>query len=235
MLQQLGVGFMIGCLSSFHCIGMCGPLSLSLPIQHLRKSQREFVLFLYNIGRVVTYSILGLLCGVAGRTFHIAGLQQTLSIVLGATLLVSAVTVIAYRRNLRPAYLAPIYSFVYRNMNMLLQRRTNAGYFLLGITNGLLPCGMVYLALALAASLTHIGDSIAVMFGFGLGTLPAMLAVGYAGLSVSIRMRQNIRKSMPVLVIVSGILLILRGMNLGIPFLSPGIHAHTGTIISCHE
>src|SRR5688500_4882513 len=90
MWQLLIAGFTIGCTSSFHCIGMCGPLSLALPVRNMPKAKREVALILYNAGRVVTYSLLGFFFGMLGRTIHIAGLQQVLSIVLGSILLVSA-------------------------------------------------------------------------------------------------------------------------------------------------
>jgi uncharacterized protein len=235
MWQLMMVGFTIGCMSSFHCIGMCGPLSLALPVHHLPKSHQALVPVLYNWGRVVTYSMLGLLCGLAGRTFHIAGLQQVLSVALGAILLVSATIVIATNQKMQPRLLAPLYDFVYRRMLVLLKRKSISGYFMIGLTNGLLPCGMVYLALAFATSLPHIDESIAVMFAFGLGTVPAMLTVGYAGLSVSISLRQTIRRLTPLLILASGVLLVLRGLNLNIPFISPHVEAHAGSIISCHE
>jgi len=109
-----------------------------------------------------------------------------------------------------------------------------AKFFLLGMANGLLPCGMVYLAIAGALTRIHVLESAGFMACFGLGTLPLLLALQYTGGRLSFPLRARLRRAIPVLTIAIGLLLILRGLDLGIPFLSPVMAAVRGKVISCH-
>lgn len=105
---------------------------------------------------------------------------------------------------------------------------------MLGTANGLLPCGMVYVAIAGALTFTNVLHSTLFMVGFGAGTLPAMMAISYFGQFIKLSVRNQFRKALPVFATIIGILLILRGLNLGIPFISPVLPgAHNGAI-SCH-
>ena len=89
--SSLIAGFTLVTAGSLHCIGMCGPLSLALPTWHLSKSKRFISLLLYQFGRIITYSLLGLIFGLAGRGFYIAGIQQLFSIILGILVLIAAI------------------------------------------------------------------------------------------------------------------------------------------------
>ncbi len=80
-------GFTLGAAGSLHCVGMCGPLSLALPLYHLTAVNKFLSLLLYQVGRIITYSIIGLLFGLAGRRIYIAGYQQWFSIVMGLIVL----------------------------------------------------------------------------------------------------------------------------------------------------
>jgi sulfite exporter TauE/SafE len=233
MWQILLSGFSLGLISSLHCVGMCGPLMLALPVRHLNRVKQLTAIFLYNIGRVFTYSLIGVLVGLAGRRIYLAGLQQWLSITMGIAILVIALTYFFWKKSLQPAWMVKAHIRIQEAMSVLLQTKSNAGYFLLGATNGLLPCGMVYMAIAGAFMAPVIEQSIFFMLFFGAGTLPAMLAFGYFGMRVSLSARQKMRKALPVFVIGVAIWLILRGMNLGIPFVSPIIE-DPGQGISCH-
>src|SRR6185436_11170473 len=84
-------GFTLGAIGSLHCIGMCGPLSLALPVGHLTKRSKLFSLLIYQFGRILTYSIFGLLLGLAGRRIYIAGYQQWFSIILGVIISLFAI------------------------------------------------------------------------------------------------------------------------------------------------
>jgi len=105
---------------------------------------------------------------------------------------------------------------------------------MIGVANGFLPCGMVYLAIAGALGTGSIKGGIFFMMLFGIGTIPLMLAVTWFGLVVNINIRNTVRKITPFFIALIGILLILRGLNLNIPYLSPLLESMSGKIVPCH-
>lgn len=228
-------GFTLGAAGSLHCIGMCGPLSLALPVQHLSKFKKSLSLLLYQLGRIITYATIGLLLGLAGRRIYISGYQQWFSILAGSLILLAA---LLYFINKRSAQLSFLNSFYQRVQNIIVRILKNPSgmisYLLLGIANGLLPCGMVYIALATSLTFTQAGDSVAFMTMFGAGTLPAMLIVAFAGMMIKPEIRSAFRRAVPVFVSLMGVLLILRGLNLGIPYLSPELPQSPGADVICH-
>jgi uncharacterized protein len=228
-------GFMLGFAGSLHCVGMCGPLSLALPTQHLSPVRKFTSLLLYQIGRVVTYSIIGLLFGLLGRQIYLSGYQQLISITMGLGILAVAATYFIQRYR-RPALLSGrFYKVISKAIAGLLRRSGGlSGFFLLGAVNGLLPCGMVYIALIATLSLSETGHAIGFMAMFGAGTLPAMMLVSYAAHLLKIKGRLLFRQMVPFFIMVTGLLLILRGLNLGIPFISPSLPALPGTATICH-
>lgn len=234
MLQVLIAGLSLGLLSSLHCVGMCGPLMLALPVRHLGRMQQLAALLLYNVGRVFTYSMLGLLIGLAGRRIYLAGLQQWLSIAMGVVILLIAIAYFVFKKSLQPRWMTNLQMKVQLLMGKALQSKKMSGYFALGAANGLLPCGMVYMAIAGAFMTSSVQQSTLFMVLFGAGTFPAMLAFGYFGTRITVSSRQKLKKAMPVFVMVIAVLLILRGMNLGIPFVSPMLEAARGGAVSCH-
>jgi len=207
----------LGLLSSLHCVGMCGPLLLALPSRSL----------LYHAGRILTYSGLGLLFGSLGRHIYLAGWQQTFSIAIGALILV---LFIAHRLPVRIPRINPAQRLLIR----LWQSPSTPTFFLLGMANGLLPCGMVYLALATALTRTSATESTLFMACFGLGTLPLLAATQYLGHKIAPDIRSQLRRTLPIVTVAMALLLILRGLNLGIPFISPHFAAAPGHPISCH-
>ena len=228
-------GFTLGAAGSLHCVGMCGPLSLALPVHHLSPAKKLFSLLLYQLGRIITYSSLGLVLGLAGRSIYISGYQQWFSIFMGVIILVLAILYFIQQRTVHLKFLNRFYCFIQRQMSKLL--RSSAGpysFLLMGMANGLLPCGMIYIALGTTLSFTGISQSISFMAMFGAGTLPAMMMVGYAGRMIRPDWRFAMRKLVPVFISIMGIVLILRGMNLGIPFISPSLPGSPGTAIICH-
>jgi uncharacterized protein len=227
-------GFTLGLISSIHCVGMCGPIALALPVHHLAGAKRVFSLVLYNIGRLITYSILGLTFGLLGRKLHIAGLQQWLSICIGVLIIVFLVYSYQRKTGIKIAGGDWFHMKVQVLMGKLLHSKSLSGLTMLGILNGLLPCGMVYLAIAGAVNTNKVWDGSLFMMMYGVGTLPAMLTLSLFGFMISLKARNNLKNIMPFLVGAIAILLILRGMNLGIPFISPEINHHTGTAVSCH-
>jgi len=233
LATALIAGFTLGAAGSLHCIGMCGPLSLALPINHLSPTGKFVSLFLYQLGRIITYAILGLIFGLAGKTMYLAGMQEWFSIVLGMTILILAGSYFIQKNNISFPWLGKLYSSVLRIIAGLLKR--NAGlssFLLLGMANGLLPCSMVYIALAATLSLTQLQESIGFMAMFGAGTLPAMMLIGYGARLVTPGIRRTFKKAVPIFITATGIILILRGLNLG-SMISHEFHRIAGDIIGC--
>ena len=228
-------GFTLGAAGSLHCVGMCGPLSLALPVHNLSKSRKFFSLLLYQFGRIITYSIIGLLFGLAGRRIYIAGYQQWLSIGMGILVLTLAFLYFLQQKTIHLKFLNHFYFFVQKQISRLLKSANGpAGFLLMGMANGLLPCGMIYIALATTLSFTEVAQSVSFMAMFGAGTLPAMMLVGYAGQLIKPEWRMSLRKLVPIFISLMGVLLILRGMNLGIPFISPDLPFSPGDAVVCH-
>lgn len=228
-------GFTLGAAGSLHCVGMCGPLSLALPIHQLSSVEKIFSLLLYQFGRIITYSIIGLLFGLAGRRIYISGYQQWFSIGMGILVLTLAALYFISKKTIHLSFLSRFYGAVQSLIVKLLKSGSNYFSFLLmGMANGLLPCGMVYIAIASTLSFTGVIESVSFMAMFGAGTLPAMMLVGYAGQLIKPEWRSSFRKLVPVFISLMGVVLILRGLNLGIPFISPELPMSPGTAVICH-
>ena len=223
----------LGFLGSFHCIGMCGPITLSLPVQHLQGMQKAAGIGLYNAGRILTYSLLGIVFGFIGLSFQYFGWQQWLSIILGIILIILFVLKItSFKTKKYPDSFSSWNKKIISLLAPLLSKPKKRNLILIGALNGLLPCGLVYIALAGAIATGNILQSALFMAGFGAGTLPAMAIASYAAGIISLQTRNIIRKVLPYMLCIMGILLILRGMGLGIPFISP--HVAAGNAIECH-
>lgn len=212
----------LGLLSSFHCIGMCGPIAFVLPIDRANKKRGAYQTTLYHVGRLLSYSSLGALFGLLGKGLYLSGFQQRLSILLGVLMILMVVV---------PASIFNKYNFskpLYRlignvksKLGLYLKKTSNKAIFTIGFFNGLLPCGMVYMALVGAVATSEFYLGALYMFLFGLGTIPIMSAAVYSKNIFSLNIRKKITKAIPVFVIIIGVLFILRGMGLGIPYVSP--------------
>ncbi len=217
---MLWTAFMLGFAGSLHCAGMCGPLALALP--HPGRGMAGFVggRVLYQVGRVTTYIGMGLVFGLVGRSLALAGVQRWVSV--GAGLLILSGLVVAGWSGAA----APLTSWVNRVkgwLGVLLKRRTMGSLALLGLVNGLLPCGLVYAACAGAAASGEAWGGMAYMAVFGLGTVPMMLGLGLSGQAMPVAWRFRLQRLIPVSVGAVGILLVLRGLALGIPYISPDL------------
>jgi sulfite exporter TauE/SafE len=234
MWPSLFAAFGLGFVGSAHCVGMCGPLVLALPVQGLGPIQKGVRVGTYHAGRIMVYALGGLLFGLLGRRVYLAGWQQGLSVALGVSLL-CWVVLKGIRSRLRIGGLFGRFNDSLQASIVKLWQSPNRGKFLLlGMANGLLPCGMVYMAVAAALTSQTITQSIGFMAFFGLGTLPMLLGLQITGQMVPISLRQRMRKALPYLTAFLAVLLILRGLNLGIPFVSPVLAGSQGETISCH-
>ncbi|MEO1213733.1 MAG: sulfite exporter TauE/SafE family protein [Bacteroidota bacterium] len=220
LLSALSLGF----LGSLHCVGMCGPISLALTAG---KGKRQFWIsrLLYNLGRTTTYVLLGLVVGIFGQSLSMVGFQQSLSIILGVGwLLVLFLLPNWENRLLKLPFLRKFLIKIKGALSGHIQRPTIHLMYNAGIVNGFLPCGLVYVALSGAMASNSLADSLAFMALFGFGTIPAMLALSF----FSYVRKDLIQYIKPILYTASFIfacLLILRGMNLDIAFLSPSMGA----------
>ena len=235
-MQLILAAISLGLLGSFHCIGMCGPIALALPVHQYSKVKKYLGIFLYNLGRVLTYTVLGLIFGLLGQSFFLGGFQQALSISIGIILLLSVF--FANTKLFHSKRLGFIYSFISSvkiQLGNLFNKKGLHFLFLIGILNGLLPCGLVYLGIAGAIATGHFMQGAQFMFYFGIGTIPIMYAVAFFGQFISLTYRNTIRKSMPVVVAVMAIMLIIRGLNLGIPYLSPAFEKESHEVACCEK
>ncbi len=225
--------FTLGLLGSFHCIGMCGPIALALPVGGNNFWERISAAFIYNSGRILTYSVFGLVFGIIGKTFALAGLQQWFSITVGVLIVLSILLPTLFKAgNKITGFVTDFTSRIKNGMRDFFRQRTFSSFFFIGTLNGLLPCGLVYLAVAGASATSGAIEGAAYMALFGAGTLPVMLSVIVAGNFISVNIRNHIRKAMPYMILLIGVLFILRGLNLGIPYISPKISK--GEVHQCH-
>lgn len=211
----------IGLLGSFHCMGMCGPIAISLPLKENSWHTRIISGILYNLGRVTTYIFLGLIFGLMGLGIHIWGVQQWVSIGVGAIMILSVAFPILFHGSKLTGGLDTLFSGFKRYFGRFFGFRTYVSTWVIGLMNGLLPCGLVYIALAGALVSTTPLNGAMYMMIFGLGTVPALLALSLLGNVISMTFRRGMQKLLPFMIILIGVLFVLRGMNLGIPYISP--------------
>lgn len=222
---------LLGLASSLHCIGMCGPLVMSIPVQHLPAHKKLWGVFLYQTGRIGTYVMLGMVAGFIGWRVGVAGWQQVFSICMGLLILFFL---------LSRGFLQKKEGWGWLNQKITsliswsLHRHSFFGMYLMGAANGLLPCGMVYIAITGAMATGTILNAAVFMLIFGLGTLPALFSLAFWGTRLSWQSRQSMRKLVPYVIGLTAILLIIRGLNLNIPYLSPFISERSADTVSCH-
>jgi hypothetical protein len=204
---------------------MCGPLALALP--PAGDSAAGFIAgrLAYNAGRILTYCLLGVVFGLIGQAMLLAGVQRWVSLTLGLALLVGLAASRSVTQWIPVTRLViPLKS----RMAVLLRQRSLVALGVLGLLNGLLPCGLVYVACAGAIASGHVSSGVAYLAVFGVGTVPMMLAISLSGKLVPPTLRLKLRGLVPVSILLVAGLLILRGMALGIPYLSPDLASGHG-------
>jgi sulfite exporter TauE/SafE len=225
-----------GFISSLHCVGMCGPIAMMLPIDQNNSFKKWSQIATYQLGRVVAYASLGLLFGVLGSGFFFAGFQQQLSILVGVLMILIAI--IPEKKLAQYNFSKPIYkliSTVKTQLGLQFKNKSYKSLFLIGLFNGYLPCGMVYVALFGAMAMNHVFLGSLYMILFGLGTIPLMAVVVNFFKSTSFTFYANFQKAIPVLMIFMGILFIVRGFGLNIPYFSPStLNLHIQSKVNCH-
>ena len=214
--------FILGLISSLHCIGMCGPIAMMLPVEHENEAKKVTQIVTYHLGRLTAYATIGLIFGLMGRGFFLAGLQQKMSIFIGVAMIIAVL--IPEKVFSRYNFSKPVYKIISKTKSRLGSQFKNRSYkslFTIGLLNGFLPCGMVYIALFGAIAMQSAGFGILYMLLFGLGTIPLMTVVVYVHSLIKLPFRNKIQKTIPYVAIIIGVLFILRGLGLGIPYVSP--------------
>ena len=211
-----------GLISSLHCIGMCGPIAMMLPVDHKNPTKKALQILTYHLGRLTAYGFLGLAFGLLGKGLFIAGFQQNISIAVGVLMIIIAIVpekVFARYNFSKPIY--KVISSIKSSLGNQFKRKTFDALFSIGFLNGLLPCGLVYAALFGAIAMQNEVLGVVYMLLYGIGTIPLMSVVVYASGFMSVPLRSKLQRIIPVITIGIGILFILRGLSLGIPFISP--------------
>ena len=242
MINGIWLALGLGFLGSLHCVGMCGPLVLALPQpngEYRRWAKLVSGRVLYNLGRVGTYTLLGAGFGLLGSTARFSGLQQIVSIATGTLILL---WLLVPKKNLPQLsfaiYAAKLIAKLRSRLAPILGVSFFSAQFGLGVLNGLLPCGLVYVAIAGAILQPTVLTSAVFMALFGFGTFPALLFFGLITGNLKNHFRFSIQRILPAGLAVVAILLILRGLALDIPFVSPHLPAtplsQTTAIPTCH-
>lgn len=214
--------FILGLISSLHCVGMCGPIAMMLPVDHQNEAKKVTQIITYHVGRLTAYATIGLIFGLLGRGFFLAGLQQKMSIFIGLAMI--AAVLIPESIFSKYNFSKPVYKVISNLKSTLGKQFKNKSYkslFTIGLLNGFLPCGMVYVALFGAIAMQSAGFGVLYMLLYGLGTIPLMTIVVYIHSLLKLPFRNKIQKAIPYVAVVIGVLFILRGLGLGIPYVSP--------------
>lgn len=214
--------FIFGLISSLHCIGMCGPIAMMIPVDRTNPTKKATQIITYHLGRLVAYATIGLLFGLVGKGFFLAGIQQRLSIFIGVAMIITILTperVLANYNFSKPVY--RLISKIKMALGKQFKNRSYQSLFTIGVLNGFLPCGMVYVALFGAIAMQNVSLGITYMLLFGLGTIPMMSSVTYLNSFMTLSFRNKVQKAIPYVGVIIGVLFILRGLGLGIPYISP--------------
>ena len=229
-------GLILGLLGSLHCVGMCGPIAFMLPVDRSNSFRKVGQISLYHLGRLLAYSIIGLVFGLVGKSLYIFGIQQQLSIAIGILMIV--VVLIPYKTFNKYNLSKPLHraiSKVKSNLGQALKKKSPDTLLTIGFLNGFLPCGLVYMAVFGSIATGSLLEGGFYMVLFGIGTIPLMTTAIYLGKFINSTVKQRIQKAIPVFVVIIGVLFILRGLGLGMPYVSPAPVVEMATsAIECH-
>jgi hypothetical protein len=224
-------------MGSLHCVGMCGPIAFMLPVDQSNNYKKFGQIFIYHFGRLMAYGIIGLVFGFLGKGLSIFGAQQKLSIAIGVLMIL--LVLIPYKTFNKYNLSKPIYKVISKVKNQLgkeLKKKSPDTFLTIGFLNGFLPCGLVYMALFGAIAMGNALQGSLYMMLFGLGTVPLMTTAIYFSGLLKGGIRHKVQKAIPVFVVIIGLLFILRGLGLGIPYVSPApIKQLASSAIECHN
>jgi len=215
----------LGLATNFHCMGMCGPIAFALPVNNDNFQSKIFGILSYNFGRILTYIFLGAVFGFFGKGIQLAGVSQLVSITIGVFFLLYVfVPSLLQKFQASNQWYLKFNNFVKSKLGSRLKNKSFSSLLILGLLNGMLPCGMVYAAIFASIGFGEgIEGGILFMLFFGIGTLPAMIGLPFIAQSISQTFRRKFTKAVPVMMVLFGVLFILRGMSLNIPYISPPV------------
>lgn len=212
MYFELLPAFVVGFVGSMHCIGMCGPIVLALPQHESSKFLVAMDGLLYNFGRILTYCILGAIFGAIGTFIGLERYQGWLEISIGLIILTYFVIPRKSRSGFADNKLFNFVSAKFRKFfNYFLNSQDKSSLAVLGMLNGLLPCGLVYVALGGAIAEGGLITSVSYMAAFGLGTFPVMFSIYFAKNFIPLKARQKLVKLIPYAIAALALLMIFRG------------------------
>lgn len=218
----LGTALAFGFFGSLHCLGMCAPIVWAVPQNEKKRKKWLANRLAYNSGRIITYSFLGAIAGLFGEVLTLAGMQQGLSVLAGFTIVIGALLLNGkLSGNIRIRPLQKFFLHIKVKIGGVLKTNNFKSNLTLGLLNGFLPCGLVYMALVAAVSMGTFYGGAAYMALFGFGTFPMMMGAAYLGFSFKGNFSASWFRFVPKLLVLVGMILILRGLNLGIPYVSP--------------
>ncbi len=213
--------FLLGLLGSLHCVGMCGPIAFMLPLGSSKGLKKIQYISTYHLGRLFTYTLIGVLFGSLGKSVALFGWQQYLSIATGV-LMILAVLIPRFTHWMGGGkFFTKIIGKIKNALGSNLQKKSTDTFLTIGFLNGFLPCGLVYMAVMGSLANADIWAGAAYMIFFGLGTIPLLTAAIFISGILKKQVVQKLRKLIPLFVILIGILFILRGLGLGIKYISP--------------
>lgn len=218
----IGMAFFLGFAGSLHCFGMCGPIAFAIAVD--RNNYLKMILqnIIYQFGRVFSYSVLGIFFGMIGYGFSLAGFHKILSLLLGLGMMTSVL--LSKKRLNRFRLLSPYVLWLGQLQSALggfIRKKTFSALFITGLFNGLLPCGLVYVAVTAAMSMGNTLSGGLFMLYFGMGTVPLMFFTVIIGNFIDLRIRNKIFRVAPLMIFFVGFILVLRSLGLGIPYVSP--------------
>jgi sulfite exporter TauE/SafE len=215
----------IGLMGSLHCVGMCGPIAMAVPLSNESKGYRFLGSFNYLFGKALTYSLLGLFSGAFARMIELTGFQRYMSLFTG--LLILLIFILQRFGNGTFGLERLNYQWVAllkQQFNKFLNEKNLVSAFLIGLVNGVLPCGLVYIALAGAVGAGGWWQSMLYMFLFGVATMPLMFVLMIFKSKLSLSFKGLFQKAIPAFTVILAVLLIVRGLNIGIPYFSPKVN-----------
>lgn len=232
--SALLIALLMGFTGSLHCAGMCGPIIWVMPFNMMSGWKKWLGIFLYHFGRISIYALLALILQ-SFKSFFDPHIQQYISIVLGSVLLLLGIFSFLPTRFLK--YELPWTGFIRRHIGTFISRPSPAALIVTGMLNGMLPCGLVYMALSAAIVAGSPLSAVAMMYAFGIGTLPMLVGITILKRHSLALHFGKMKKMVPALMFVFGCLFVLRGLNLNIPYLSPKVEVHstTPTMSCCHK
>jgi len=231
-MEFLGA-FLMGFLGSLHCLGMCGPIAFALPLDRSSQRKKVFGGLLYSFGKMLSYFSLGLIFGLMGKVLVMMKIQQYLSIFIGIVLILSVTPIFKTLLITNYGWFSNLVQPLKLQISNQFKNNSPGSLLTIGFFNGLLPCGLVYIALAVAIALGDPLKSALFMAIFGMGTSPMLMAVIFSKKFIKKNTYSAFKKAIPLMIVFMGLLLVVRGLNLGLPYLSPKVYHQTESV-ECH-